>query len=250
MKKTKSSFILGVMLFMTILMFSSCDDDDYSLDDFYIDLATVSPIGDSKSFYLILDDKTTLIPVAPLNINYTPKANQRVYIDYTLLSDSYEDYDHAIKINYISNILTKDVSIINTDTQSDSLGYDPIQVKSVWFGDDYLNFRFAFRYNHKTHFVNLVENKLREYDDDGKIHLELRHNAYEDEQYKDGIGLGAFDIRPYIARYPEAESIGFVIHVQEEKGEEKIYERNYTKTNVDTSDTKSFWDTTTSLDLE
>lgn len=174
--KTLKLFLVMIGLGLSSTLFYSClnDDDGYSLGDFWIDIATVVPISDT-SFYLRMDDGTTLWPAAPIYLNYKPEENQRALVNFTILSDEKDGYDHYIKINRIDNILTKEIAE-NKDAENDSIyGIDPVGLKNIWVGDNYLNIYFTADYGGKEkHFVNLIPSE----EDD--VTFEFRHNAYDD----------------------------------------------------------------------
>ncbi len=80
----KRKFILGTI---TLAMFvaiglQSCDDsDDYSLGDFWVDIATVETDNNSSAYWFILDDGSTLWPAAS-DIRYLPEKGQRILLNY------------------------------------------------------------------------------------------------------------------------------------------------------------------------
>lgn len=176
--KTLRFFLMIISIGLSSTLFYSCldDDDAYSLDKFWIDIATVVPIGESN-YYLRMDDGTTLWPAAPIHSNYKPKENQRALVNFTILSDAKDGYDHWVKINRIDNILTKDIAE-NKGAQNDSIyGTDPVAISSIWVGDNYLNvYLKAYFGGVKKHFVNLIPVD----EESEEMVYELRHNAYDD----------------------------------------------------------------------
>lgn len=165
--------IIGIGL-STSLFYSCLDDDGYSLGKFWIETATVVPL-EGKSYYLRLDDGTTLWPAAPIGYYYEPKENQRALVNFTILSDSAGGYDHWIKVNRIDNYLTKEIAE-NLGAKNDSIyGKDPVGVASMWVGDNYLNvYLKAYFGGVKKHFINLIPSE-----EEG-VDYELRHHAYDD----------------------------------------------------------------------
>lgn len=222
-------YILALLLTIsTISSFTSCSDDGYSLDKFNVALATVNPIvGDSKAYYLTLDDGTTLWPAAP-NVVYSPKSDQRVIINYTLLSDQVGEYDHYAKINGLQEILTKKVVDLTVENETE-IGNDPIKILDLWTGDNYLNIHFGINVGGvKTHAVNLVKNKLKGQDvkeNDGTVELEFRHNKNGDEEKYGLKNYAAFDLLPL--RVANQDSIKLIIKVQDFNDEIKTYSVTY-----------------------
>ena len=94
MKKALMTFILvsaGIILGLV-----SCDDNSHSLGSFGIDIATVIPEGEN-AYSLLLDNGKRLWPAAS-SFRYNPTYNQRVFLNYTVLSEAQNAYDHYIKV--------------------------------------------------------------------------------------------------------------------------------------------------------
>ncbi len=209
----KRKFILStiILAMFVAIGFQSCDDNDgYSLGDFWVDIATVETDDNSSAYWFILDDGTTLWPAAS-DIQYLPKQGQRIILNYSILSNQKNEFDHYIKINYIWDILTKK-TIVLTATNADSIGNDPVKINDMWIGNHYLNVDFLFNYGGiRPHAINLVENSLIPDPQDGKIHLEFRHNAYGSTNNRLYNGLVCFDLKPY--QNSSTDSVTFAIKV-------------------------------------
>jgi len=218
------------LIICTIVAFTACDDDDdgYSLGDFWIDIATVENPDNNTAFYFLLDDNTRMWTAASDLLNYRPKNGQRILADYTLLSDrpSGSPYDHDVKLNDVYEILTKNIFEITPATQ-DSIGNDPIEIEDIWVGSNYLNIEFEYKGLNKIHFINLVRDRSKTYND-GRVHLEFRHNAHSDTQTYDKWGIASFDLRSL----QNTESVQLVIHSKEYDGDEEIHELTYTPNDV------------------
>ena len=170
----KSVLKISTLLIGILLSIPSCDDNNgRSLGDIYISIATVIPEGDN-TYSFLLDDGNRLWPAAG-DVRYTPTRDQRVFLNYTILWNSQgATYDYDIKVNDIWNILTKQAIELNAENQ-DSIGNDPVRIKDIWVGGDYLNISFLFNYGGvKPHLVNLVENTLSEEASSDAINLEFR----------------------------------------------------------------------------
>lgn len=210
MKKFNS--IYGILLIGILLISISCDDNSRSLGSFGIDIATVIP-EDGNAYSLLLDNGKKLWPAATA-VWYKPAENQRVFLNYTILSDEIGAYDHYIKVNDIWNILTKQ-TIELTEQNEDSIGHDPVRINHVWVGGDYLNVSFHFNYGGiEPHAINLVQNLIAPGTDPDLIELEFRHNAYNspnrERLYE---GYVCFDLKPM--RSNDADSVNLSIQVKE-----------------------------------
>lgn len=219
---------LILALFPAILFTSCNDDDDYSLDKFWVSMATVENPDNDPFFYLKLDNDETLKIVATNFYNYKPQSGQRIMADYTILNDkpSGSFYQHDIKLNDAYNILTKKIFNITSATQ-DSIGNDPIGIKDMWIGSNYLNIQFYYAGYDKVHFINLVKDESKVYNDN-KMHLEFRHNANNDEKKYKNYGFVAFDLNSlFVQPREEVERINIVVQVKGLDGKETTHEFIY-----------------------
>lgn len=194
--KTLKLFLMTAGVLFTSLTFQSCLDDD---DNYYGGnwranaLVTVKPVSD-KSFFLQLDDTTTLLPV---NITSSPFGDKevRALVNCREVNEASEGYSKAVYINWIDSILTKQIAP-DLGTKNDSVyGTDPVEIIKDWVTiaeDGYLTLCFRTRWSDpsKAHFVNLLvsENPANPYE------VEFRHNAYGDVYGVEGDGLVAFNL--------------------------------------------------------
>lgn len=184
------NFVGGVMI--ALLLNSCLDNDGYSLGDIWYSLATVNPSDNGRTYSLTLDDGKTLWPAATQVPHYKPKANQRALVYYTILSDSFQGYNHAVQVRDIQNILTKPfVDRFNPDSLDVIYGKDPLKIMDMWMGDGYLNVQFGFNFGGtKRHYINLIHRP----DKSNAYTFELRHHAYGDPQRYGRKGIVAFDL--------------------------------------------------------
>lgn len=220
----KKSMVKYIALIIVVLSsaFACNDNDGYSLGDFRISIATVVPES-SQTYSLLLDNGNKLWPAAT-DVYYRPQLNQRVFVNYTILSDKIDDYDHYIKVNDIWNVLTKSVIELNAEN-ADSIGNDPVQVNDIWIGDNYLNVSFSFNYGGiKPHAINMVQNKINGSTDTDFLELEFRHNSYSSPRNSLYDGFACFDMRPF--RKEDRDSIPISIIYTDWEGEQ-VYELMY-----------------------
>lgn len=185
--------ILVMLGIAAVLSFTSCNDDGYSLDSFWVSMATIdNPSGTSNSYMLVLDNGEKLWPAAPFGY-YNPKNGQRVIANYTLLSNGNGTYDHDVKINSIFEVLTKP-AIKLTTANADSIGNDKLMVKDIWVGSHFLNIEFRYPGSgYKTHMVNLVYSDLFESKGD-TLKLQFRQNGYGDNERYLYNGIVSFNL--------------------------------------------------------
>lgn len=204
--------ILSIGIFLFLL---SCDENSHSLGEFRIDIATVVPMGEN-AYALLLDNGERLWPAATA-VTYHPAYNQRVFLNYTILSGAQNGYDRYIKVNDIWNILTKPVIELNAQNE-DSIGNDPVKANAVWVGGDYLNVSFMFNYGGvRPHAINLVKQEPSSESSPGHVDLEFRHNAYDSPWEKLYEGFVCFDLKPL--RNENSDSVKLSIRVKEKTRE-------------------------------
>lgn len=193
--KTLRFFLMSVGIICITLAFQSCldDDDTYWQVRYPNALVTVKPVGEN-SFFLQLDDSTTLFPT---NIASSPfgKKEVRALMNFTEVDKPKEGYDKAIHINWIDSILTKQIAP-DLEAANDSIyGKDPVEIINDWVTiaeDGYLTLRFRTIWEdpNKAHFVNLLFGS----DPANPYVVEFRHNAYGDTYGNNGDGLVAFNL--------------------------------------------------------
>lgn len=218
--KTNSLFTALICLVLSGCLFTSCNDDGYSLDKFWVNAATVKPLN-SNQYYLQLDDGTTLLPVtASGNPSDRPVEQIRVIANYTILADSVMGYSHGVMVNLLIPILTKEPTVLTTATR-DSLGTDPIRLLDYGIADDYLNIHFAVPTAYgSVHFLNLAKDEISGKPD----YYVLTHNAYQSSGPLTE-GLVAFDLRPIKAAH--TSPYVFTLKAQDSNGEEKEWQITY-----------------------
>lgn len=217
-----------VVLF-TIIFFSACNDDEgYSLDKFYVEMATVVNPNLNTAFFLQLDDNVLLWTAASNYYNYIPKDGQRIIANYTLLWDKTETgkYDFDVKLNSAYNVLTKGIFDVTPNT-NDSIGNDSIVIDQMWIGSDYLNVEFIYPGYSKVHYINLVNDASKFYND-GKLHLEFRHNANGDSPIYSKKGIVSFNLKAIKDTLTSNER-ELAIHVNiPNQTTDKVYSLKYT----------------------
>lgn len=173
-----------VVCLFVIPLFYSCDDDEgYSIGDFTPPLwATVRTTG--NAFYLDCDVWGTLWPVNTDLGWYEAVDGQRVIASFNPLSDNYGEYDHAVKILDMQNVLTKPLEVL-TEANEEEFGNDAMRVLKDGTGISGGYFNVWFQQNLPTdgvrHRISLVRPEKEEdlLGDDCYLHLQLRYNDYD-----------------------------------------------------------------------
>lgn len=223
----KTRFFLPALLIFALFAVSCSNDtdDDFSLDKYWIDIVTVENPNNNNVFFMRQDNNTLLWTAATNFPGYRPKDGQRIIANFTKLADKRltDLYDYDVKLNDVYEVLTKGIFLI-TPQKQDSIGNDPIKILDMWIGRHYLNIEFSYWGYNKVHYINLVSDVEKTYSD-GKIHLEFRHNANNDDKIYNKWGMVSFDLSSLIAEHAGEETIPLVIHVNESgSSQEKTYE--------------------------
>ena len=126
--------------------FQSCLDDDN--DNWYGKvipnaLVTVKNVDDG-SFFLQLDDSTTLLPI---NVASSPFGEKevRALVNYDEVDEVSGRYSKAVHINWIDSILTKPIAPDLGEENDVVYGTDPVEIVRDWVTiaeDGYLTLRF------------------------------------------------------------------------------------------------------------
>ncbi|NDW08491.1 NigD-like protein [Dysgonomonas sp. 520] len=193
--KTLRFFLMMIGIVSVALIFQSCldDDDDYWSKRLPNALVTVKPVS-GDSFYMQLDDNTTLFPT---NMKSSPYGDRevRALVNYKKVNKPSEGYDIAVSINWIDSILTKQMAPDLGLENDEIYGADPVEIINDWVTiaeDGYLTLRFRtiFGNSSKAHYVNLLASS----DADNLYEVEFRHNAYGDVHGYEQDGLVAFNL--------------------------------------------------------
>lgn len=217
--------ILLFLLVLPLLVACNDNDKDYSLDKFVVSLVTVENTNQETAFFMQTDDSTRLWTAATNLKYYRPKDGQRLIANYTLLSDkpSGAAYHHDVKLNDVYEVLTKDIFAVTADTQ-DSIGNDNIYIEEMWIGSHFLNVEFVYPGSNKMHFINLVSDTSKVYND-GKIHLEFRHNANNDYPSYNRWGIVSFNLKSLETQ--PTDTLHIVVHTKEFDLGAKTYNFSY-----------------------
>ncbi|MDR1864813.1 MAG: NigD-like protein [Bacteroidales bacterium] len=216
-------FSLTIVCAVTLCLVS-CKDDDRSSVYSWVSIATVENPNGSRYFFFTLDNGVRMWTSATDIPNYVPKDGQRILANYTILSDRKDTtYQHDVRLNAVYSILTKDIFHVTAATQ-DSIGDDPAGIDDIWIGGNCLNVEFVFGGHYETHFINLVSDSAKVYDD-RKVHLEFRHNAHQDTEAYRQRHIASFRLK---SLWKEGvDSLALVVHTHEYPSERRQYELVY-----------------------
>jgi hypothetical protein len=245
---------IGTISFLTLsvffsLGFLSCNEDDgYSLDKYWRSMATVNKTGDNI-YDFTLDSGEKLWVAAPVGLNLKPEY-KRAIIDYTILSDEQDGYDHSVKLNGFYDVLTKDIVYIAPDDKikQDSIGHNPIKVYSVWEGGDYLNIFFGFNTGgSKSHIINLVSVAPDLSGGEDIVKLEFRHNQKGAPEHYPSKGYASFSLIPY--KISGRDKVTIELVWKDFGGETKTYKTEYKYNKTTEVTDKTFVEFDTNLNI-
>lgn len=216
----------GIWLVMLLALASCLDDEGYGGEKLFFAIGNVRVIQ-ANEYYFELDEGSKLYPADTTAIrDYPIVDNQRAFIYFTVLDEPLAGYEYNAAVKHIENILTKDIYPMQP-AEEDSIGNDRIDVDDIWLSRDYVNIVYKFYHSNnpeKRHMLNLVVNEQASADataDDGYLHLEFRHNAYQDTPLQGGTGIVSFRLDSIRDRLAGAK--GLCIHVQTLYGGERVF---------------------------
>lgn len=206
--------LMGIFALTLLVSCNMHDNEDSNVANRWTSIATVQNSGLRSDFYFRLDNND-LMWVRSTNFpNYVPKDGQRIIADYNILSVNNESalYNHKVALVDVYEVLTKGIFAITPATQ-DSIGNNPIEVRQMWIGSDYLNVEFNYYGYNKIHFISLVKDAAKTYTDN-KVHLEFRHNANADATSYSRWGVVSFKLST-LKQSAVGDSVNLVIHTKE-----------------------------------
>jgi hypothetical protein len=170
------NFISWIGLLSVLFMLSSCKDEQSSLENYWVTLATVKETSNSGTIKVQFDNGTNALATESIS-EVSAEAGARILVNYSLLADSIdESHPRKIRINSINTVEIKGIGLLSTVTE-DSIGDDPVNIEDIGVGANYLNISLSYYGNQQNHLFSVVENTTF---NDGLLHLELRHNAKGD----------------------------------------------------------------------
>lgn len=188
-------------IFSLLPISQSClkSDDNYDYDLARPDaIVTVKPLDDA-SFYMQLNDNTTLYPVGETELPFG-NSEMRAFVNYdeTDMPQGVEgSYSQAVKINWIKSILTKDPVVTEGDVNDETkYGSDPVEIMNDWMTnveDGYITLHFFTCWGNSgiKHEVNLVTGTNPE----NPYEVVFRHNAFNDYCNVKSDGIVAFSLK-------------------------------------------------------
>ncbi len=186
--KTKLWMMSALVALVAAAALQSCNDDDDNRNLAYPNALVTLKTNASGTFFLQLDDSTTVIPT---NMKASPYGKKEVRALANINMDAKEPKDHVKSgyVNWLDSILTKNMAPNLGDKNDATYGNDPVELVKDWttlVEDGYLTLRFRTYFGYgKRHVLNLIPT--------GKPYeVELRHNAQGDDRRVVRDGLVAF----------------------------------------------------------
>ncbi len=212
-----------LLLGLLVLLAASCSVDKEEGEYFQYALGVVE--GNSATTFMILTDGgERLRPVQFHPTNYEIEAGKRVLVRFTLIEESNtENYDYAVKVASISNVLTKQIVIANEEVR-DTIGNDPVTINWLSIGNDYLNVDFSFWADSKPHYFDLVLDSTKQ-TKAGFITLNFHHNAKDDIRYSKYSGLVSFPLE--LLKDDDLESVKLLFTAKKEDNSTFTHEMEY-----------------------
>ena len=223
----KTSWIWTFALVAILMTSCQKDDDSYSVGKFWVGFGIIDKSG-PDSFTVQMDDGSIIHPVAG-NLNGSWfEDDQRVLVNYTIVSDKKvdeTDKEYFVKINSARKILMKGIVDI-TEAIEDSIGNDPVIIRDAWMSSNQLlNMELRYFGNLEVHFINLVKEPGELTAADQPIELELRHNKNGDREDVLFNAFVSFDLSAIMIE--DQDSVSFIVRSVDYQGNESTFEGTY-----------------------
>lgn len=219
--KTKSIFkLLFGLSVVAVLFVTACSPgSDDSSSPQYISLGVVK--GNVGSFSIELDNKVILYPQSGITSPIL-KDGKRVILQYSLDSKVVENgkTNYKATLYYLDSILTKKPALL-TRANNDSIGKDPINVRTIWNGGKYLNVDFQIKVGNtsqKRHLISLAVDTIQKSAD--TVSFIFKHNANQDDAFNSKTGLVSFDMSNYLQA---GKKLNLKFKYKNYSGENKVY---------------------------
>lgn len=226
MKPIKLFFLLTALAITSTLQ--SCLDEDKVTVTYQPAVGTVN--NENGKLLFDTDYYGVLEPInATIFSNYDADENgQRVMASIVFMDNAESqktdtDNYRQIQVLELYKILTKNADSL-TEEQEDVYGNDPILISGGYISKKHLNLEFNIWRNDPSiaHRISLLLTEKSAPDENGMIHLELRHNAESDEQYTLAWGLVSFNLSS-IPGYSDERFKGFIIEYSGQDGQTSTF---------------------------
>lgn len=224
MKPIKLFFLLTALAMTST--FQSCLDEDKVAVTYQPAVGTV----DNENGRLLFDTDYYGV-LEPLNAtifsNYdADKDGQRVMASIVFMDSSESqktDNYKQIQVLDLYKILTKNADSL-AEGQEDVYGNDPILISGGYISKEHLNLEFNIWRNDASiaHRISLLLTEKSALDENGMIHVELRHNAESDQQNTLAWGLVSFNLSS-IPGYSDERFKGFTIEYSGQEGQTSTF---------------------------
>ncbi len=213
-EKMKRNLVIAlVCLFVSMMLFSSCVDNDEKYLEVGLPISTtIGTLNDAGDGRLYIDSdlgNTLYVKNSEMLSSTGFEAGQRIYAEFPAPMVNKTPFVGEVELLYAYAVKVKDVVAL-TDANREEIGDDPIDVYSIWNSKNYLNVQFHFLTNGPDpHYINLVTVDGSQ-NVNGYVYLEFRHNANGNKPLKDYLGIVSFDISEYME---DPAVKGFMIRV-------------------------------------
>ena len=152
-----------------------------------------------------------------------------------------ESNEYDIRLNRITDVLTKNIVAVGTEPSAELASDDPVNIEEIWLGGGYVNMYLLFPIkagSDTIHYINLVQQETTE---DGVYIFHLQHNAQGEtveDMPDDVLGFGgryvSFPLSKIITQETAKFELNWKCHKSTPLGysketEEKTIKGTYTK---------------------
>jgi hypothetical protein len=177
----------SLLLASSLLILFSCNKEE---PQYYSALGVLSILNDST--IIETDDNERLLVLNRANPGAGYSHHDRVIADFSLAGGvKPSGIDYLINLERLEKVLFKPVKVLTAEN-TDSIGNDPMDVRSIWLAKDFLNLNFGFYGGNQTHYINLIRYPGEIPTD--TVQLEIRHNDRDDSGYYALSGFVSFDL--------------------------------------------------------
>lgn len=157
--KSLSRILTAATSLIAALMLQACQTER---PNYMNALVTIKPIDGNSTFYMQLDDSTTLWPA---NYALSPFGDKevRALTSFEVMESTQQGYDYTVSIAYIDSVRTKQTVATSGNTETDNAKYGNVPIEIIRdyttvVEDGYFTLRFRVEYDpfHPQHALELV----------------------------------------------------------------------------------------------
>lgn len=175
---------------LLVCLLSACDGDDYYYPSVKLEFLTAFSGADGR-LQTVLTDEGEMLPVVEDASARKIEANSFVRIVSNYAPVAAADGTSGVKLYAVLNTVSPQP--LPADKFEEGIKTDPVELQSIWMGQDYLNLLLGIKAQNGKHLLHFIEDEVTT--DMSTGHVTVRLTLYHD----DGDDVQAYTRRAYVS---------------------------------------------------